>query len=123
MNRTELTDAIIREAENAGCEAVVTGGERRNPIFWRDKAGAVVCVFSIQGRDIAIGKDPGHLEAVVKRFKGFADAKRRVLALHTHHYDGVEKPDGTKEALAWIATNIKGAANRIEVWSETERVG
>ena len=120
MNRTELTDTILKEGETAGYEPVVTGGERRNPVFWRAKSGAIECVFSIQARDIA--KDLSHLEAVVKRFKGFADAKRRVIVLHEHHYDGTEKPDGTAAVVEWIKTNIKGSDARIEVWSEMTRI-
>lgn len=120
MNRTELTDRIIAEAEPAGFEAVATGGERRNPVFWRDKSGAIECVFSIQSRDIA--KDLSHLEAVVKRFKGFADTKRRVIVLHDHHYDGTEKPDGTRAVIDWVKANVKGSENRIEVWNEMTRI-
>lgn len=121
MNRTELTDTILKEGEAAGFEVVVTGGERRNPVFWRGKSGAIECVFSIQARDFA--KDPAHLAAAVKRFAGFADAKRRIIALHEHHYDGTEKPDGTPAVIAWLKTNLKGSDGRIEVWNEMHRVG
>ena len=121
MNRTELTDTILTEGENAGYEVVATGGDRRNPVFWRKKTGEIECVFNIQSRDFA--KDPAHLEAVMKRFKGFSDAKRKIIALHEHHYDGTEKPDGTATVLAWLKVNVKGGEARVEVWNEMTRLG
>lgn len=121
MNRTEITDTILKDGVTAGFEVVATGGDRRNPVFWRKPTGEIVWVFNIQARDFA--KDTSHLEAAVKRFKGFAEAEHRVIVLHEHHYDGTEKPDGTAAVLNWLKSNVKGNDQKIEVWNEMTRVG
>lgn len=120
MTRQELTEALLEKGKAAGFDAVAIGA-KRNPLLWRRPDGAIECVFNIQGRDIALAEDDGHIRAAVKRFSGFPDAHRRALALFSQNPDGSEKPDGLQSVAGWIKSNIKGGSGRIEVWAEIHK--